>query len=62
MHIYLKNVGLMFNPTCKQKCLSRIFPKFTLNTASLNHVSTCKFKYLSHMINNKLSDDDDIER
>jgi len=36
------------------------FPQFQLNGMALRFVS--EFKYLGHIINNNLSDDDDIRR
>ena len=56
----MKTVCMIFNPTCKHKAVSCIFPEFTLNGAHLKYV--CEFKYLGHVLNNKLSDDDDIKR
>jgi len=38
--------------------ITYVFPPLTLNGACLNYVS--EFKYLGHVINNKLSDDDAV--
>ena len=51
---------MIFDPTCKSKAVRCVFPKLCLKGVCLNYVS--EFKYLGHMINNKLSDDDDIKR
>jgi len=37
-----------------------VFPQFTLNSCKLNYVS--QFRYLGHILNNCLTDDDDIYR
>jgi len=37
-----------------------VFPKFSINGMYLDYV--CEFKYLGHVINNKLLDDDDVKR
>ena len=56
----LKTVCMIFNPICKRKIVSCVFPSLTLNGVCLNYVS--EFKYLGHVINNKLSDDEDVKR
>jgi len=56
----LKTVCMIFNPICKRKIVPCVFPPLTLNGACLNYVS--EFKYLGHVINNKLSDDEDVKR
>ena len=47
-------------PVCKRKSIGTKFPAFLLNGNALQSVSD--FRYLGHMVNNKLSDDDDINR
>ena len=56
----LKTVCMVFNPTCKRKAVSCIYPEFILNGVCLKYV--CEFKYLGHVVNNKLSDDEDVKR
>ena len=51
---------MVFNPKCVSKIVSLTFPPFTLCGIKLKFVTN--FKYLGHIINNKLSDCDDIER
>ena len=51
---------MIFNPACKCKAVPCMFPEFTLNGSNLKYVQ--EFKYLGHVLNNKLSDDDDIKR
>ena len=41
-----------------QKAVQCMLPKFMLNDACLNYVN--EFKYLGHVVNNKLSGDDDV--
>jgi len=55
----MKTVSMVFNPTCKHKAVPCIFPEFTLNGSHLKYV--CEFRYIGHVLNNKLSDDDDIK-
>ena len=55
-----KTVCMVFNPKCVSKIVSLTFPPFTLCGVKLKFVTN--FKYLGHIINNKLSDCDDIER
>ena len=42
------------------RCISADFPCFTLDNCKLKFVS--QFRYLGHIINDNLTDDDDIER
>ena len=55
----LKTVCMIFNPSCKHKAVPCMFPEFILNGSNLKHVQ--EFKYLGHVLNDKLSDDDDIK-
>ena len=51
---------MVINPKCVSKVVSLPFPPFTLCGVKLEFATN--FKYLGHIINNKLSDSDDIER
>jgi len=55
-----KTVCMVFNPKCVSKMVFLTFSPFTLCGVKLKFV--INFKYLGHIINNKLSDCDDIER
>ena len=55
-----KTVCMVFNPVCKRMIVATEFPHFTLNDETLQFVK--EFKYLGHMINNELSDNDDVKR
>jgi len=55
-----KSVCMVFNLTCKRLIVSTAFPHFTLNDMALQFVK--KFEYLGHMINNELSDNDDLKQ
>ena len=55
-----KTVCMVFQPVCKRKFLGTEFPAFMLNGIALQFVTD--FRYLGHLINNKLSDDYDINR
>ena len=48
-----------FKSTCKNKTVRCTFPEFTLNGVCLKYVS--EFKYLGHIINNSLCDNDDVQ-
>ena len=48
-----------FNLKCVSKMVSYTFPSFTLCGVKLKFVTN--FKYLGHIINNKLCDNDDSE-
>ena len=50
----------VFQPVCKRKSVGTEFPAFLLNGNILQFVTDVR--YLGHMVNNKLSDDDDINR
>ena len=47
-------------PKRYDKVISQVFPTFKLGNMGLKYVQS--FKYLGHIITNKLSDDDDIMR
>ena len=51
---------MIFNPKCKRLIVATEFPSFTLNDAPLQFVK--EFKYLGHIINNELSDNNDVKR
>jgi len=51
---------MVFNPKCVNKVVSHSFPLFTLCGVKLKFVTN--FKYFGHIINNKLCDNDDVER
>jgi len=53
-----KTVCMVFKPKCKRLIVASDFPCLTLNGVDLHFVS--EFKFLGHMINNDLSDDDAI--
>jgi hypothetical protein len=55
-----KTVCMIFNPNDKSKIVSDNFPAFTLSGSELLCVS--QFKYLGHIIDNKLHDDSDVNR
>jgi len=55
-----KTVCMMFKPIRKACIVSQAFPPFTLNNDGLCYV--CEFRYLGHIINDRLQDDCDIRR
>jgi len=55
-----KTLCMVFNPKCVSKVVSLTFPPLTLCGVKLQFVT--KFKYLGHIINNRLSDSHDSER
>ena len=55
-----KTVCMMFKPKQKDKWITDNFPEFTFDGYKLRFVS--QFKYLGHIINDRLNDDDDIQR
>jgi len=55
-----KTVCMVFNPLNKHKVVSDLFPPLKISSCNLSYVS--QFKYLGHMIDNKLCDDVDINR
>jgi len=59
-HNVAKTVCMVFQPSCKSKCIASEFPAFLLNGNVLQFVN--EFRYLGHVINNNFSDNDDIKR
>ena len=55
-----KTVCMIFKPKQKDKWITDNFPEFTFDGYKLRFVS--QFKYLGHVINDRLNDDDDIQR
>ena len=55
-----KTVCMIFSPTNKCKSVGDSFPQFRLAGNNLSFVPT--FKYLGHIIDNKLLDDTDVQR
>ena len=55
-----KIVCMVFKPIRKDGIVSQAFPPFTLNKDGLCYVS--EFRYLGHIINDRLQDDCDIRR
>ena len=55
-----KTVCMIFNPHVKHKLISDSFPQFHLAGCKLSFVPN--FKYLGHIIDNRLQDDDDVYR
>ena len=55
-----KTVTMIFNPTDKYKRLSTTFPQFYMRGSCLSYVA--RFKYLSHIIDNSMHDDNDVNR
>lgn len=55
-----KTVCMIFNPKCKRLIVATEFPSFTQNDSPLQFVK--EFKYLGHIINNELSDNNDVKR
>jgi hypothetical protein len=51
---------MVFNPKCRRLVVADDFPALSINSIDLKYVT--KFKYLGHMIDYDLSDDDDIKR
>jgi len=51
---------MIFNPLVKHKLISDNFPQFHLAGCKLSFVPN--FKYLGHIIDNRLQDDDDVYR
>jgi len=48
---------MIFKPKQKDKWITDNFPEFTFDGYKLRFVS--QFRYLSHIINDRLNDDDD---
>ena len=55
-----KTVCMVFNPTDRRKVVCPSFPDFTLACCKLKFVDS--FRYLGHIIDNCLCDDQDINR
>jgi len=55
-----KTVCMIFKPRNKTRYITDDFPNFILSGCALNFVS--EFRYLGHVLNDKLNDDDDICR
>jgi len=55
-----KTVCMMYMPKCSDRVVSQVFPKFQLGDSVLKYVQS--FKYLGHIMTNKLNDDEDIAR
>ena len=51
---------MVINPTDSTKIVSKVFPHFMINGQSVEFVQ--KFRYLGHVISQKMSDDSDIKR
>ena len=51
---------MLFKPKQKDKWITDNFPEFTFDGYKLRFVS--QFKYLGHIINDRVNDDDDIHR
>jgi len=55
-----KTVCMIFKPRCKTRHVTDNFPNFTIDGTAINFVS--EFRYLGHVLNANLNDDDDIAR
>jgi len=55
-----KTVCMVVNPQHRSKVISASFPLFTLGTSKLQFVPS--FRYLGHIINDTLCDNEDIQR
>ena len=55
-----KSVCMIFRPHHSSKVVSSCFPCFRLGCKVLQFEA--EFKYLGHVINNSLTDDDDVKR
>jgi len=55
-----KTVCMVFNPTNRRKVVCNFFPAFMLAGSHLLFVDS--FKYLGHILDNRLNDDSDIKR
>ena len=51
---------MMFLPKNRNRIVAKVFPKLMFGECCIYYVKT--FKYLSHVINDELRDDDDIHR
>ena len=55
-----KTVAMVFSPRNSKKIVTTDFPMFKLGNSYINFVP--EFKYLGHIINDSLTDDEDIQR
>jgi len=51
---------MVINPTDSTKTVSKVFPHFMINGQSVEFVQ--EFRYLGHVLSQKMSDDSDIKR
>ena len=51
---------MVINPTDSSKIVSKVFPHFMINGQSVEFVQ--EFRYLGHVLSQKMSDDSDIKR
>jgi len=51
---------MVFQPSCKSKCIASEYPAFLLNGNVLQFIT--EFRYLGHVINKNCSDAYDIKR
>jgi len=51
---------MIIKPRSKTRYITDDFPNFTFDGCALNYVS--QFRYLGHVLNDNLNDDDDIYR
>ena len=55
-----KTVSMVFQPKRRDRIIAAAFPLLKINENDIQYVS--EFRYLGHIINNRLTDDDDINR
>jgi len=55
-----KTVCMMFKPKNRNRIIADVFPTLSVGDCCINFVTT--FKYLGHILNDNLRDDDDIQR
>ena len=55
-----KTVCMVFKPKKRDRVIASSFPMFRIGDNSIQFVS--EFKYLGHLLNNRMTDDDDIQR
>ena len=51
---------MMFKPKNRNRIIAVVFPTLSVGDCCINFVTT--FKYLGHILNDNLRDDDDIQR
>jgi len=51
---------MMFKPKNRNRIIADVFPTLSVGGCCINFVTT--FKYLGHILNDNLRDDDDIQR